>query len=124
MAAESTGGQAPVRTLEGVGAIVTGGASGLGAASARALVARGARVALVDVNAEQTEQTAAGLGDSAVALTADVTDEEAVSTAVDAAREQIGNLRVAVLCAGVGWAERVVARHRPAQMEFSRRSCR
>jgi NAD(P)-dependent dehydrogenase (short-subunit alcohol dehydrogenase family) len=118
VAESSVDGPAPARTLEGAGAIVTGGASGLGAASARALVARGARVALVDVNAEQTERTAGGLGDSAVALTADVTDEDAVSKAVEAARQQIGNLRVAVLCAGVGWAERVVARHGPAQMEF------
>ena len=103
--------------LEGIGALVSGGASGLGAATAAALVKRGARVAIVDLDGEKAERAAAELGDAAVAHRADVTEEADVERAVAAAIEALGELRLAVSCAGVGWAERVVGKSAPAQLQ-------
>jgi NAD(P)-dependent dehydrogenase (short-subunit alcohol dehydrogenase family) len=97
--------------LDGIGALVAGGASGLGEATARALAARGARVAIADLNEERGEALAAELG--ATFAKADVTDEADVEAAVDAA----GELRLAVSCAGIGWAERTVGRDGPAALE-------
>ena len=97
--------------LDGIGALVAGGASGLGEATARALAARGARVAVADLNEEKGAALAAELG--AAFTKADVTDEEQVQAAVDAA----GELRLAVSCAGIGWAERTVGREGPAALQ-------
>jgi NAD(P)-dependent dehydrogenase (short-subunit alcohol dehydrogenase family) len=97
--------------LDGIGALVAGGASGLGEATARALAARGARVAIADLNEEKGAALAAELG--ATFAKADVTDEEQVRVAVDAA----GELRLAVSCAGIGWAERTVGREGPAALQ-------
>jgi 3-hydroxyacyl-CoA dehydrogenase/3-hydroxy-2-methylbutyryl-CoA dehydrogenase len=102
--------------LNGIGAFISGGASGLGEATARELVSRGAQVAIVDLNDEKAEALAAELGDGAVALHADVTDENEVRAAVDAAVEALGGLRLAVGCAGVGWAERTVSKRGPHQL--------
>ena len=97
--------------LDGIGALVAGGASGLGEATARALAARGARVTIADLNEERGEALAAELG--ATFVKADVTDEGQVHAAVEAA----GELRLAVSCAGIGWAERTVKRDGPAALE-------
>ena len=97
--------------LDGIGALVAGGASGLGEATARALAARGARVTIADLNEERGEALAAELG--ATFAKADVTDEGQVHAAVEAA----GELRLAVSCAGIGWAERTVKRDGPAALE-------
>jgi 3-hydroxyacyl-CoA dehydrogenase/3-hydroxy-2-methylbutyryl-CoA dehydrogenase len=102
--------------LEGIGAVVSGGASGLGAATAAALVERGARVAVVDQDGDKARAKAEALGDAAIAQKADVTVESEVEAAVAAAVESFGSLRLAVSCAGVGWAERVVGRDGPAQL--------
>lgn len=102
--------------LDGIGALVAGGASGLGEATARALAGRGARVAIADLQAEKAEALASDLGGTAVAFEADVTDEEQVRAAVEGAVEAFGELRLAVSCAGVGWAERVVGREGPASL--------
>jgi 3-hydroxyacyl-CoA dehydrogenase / 3-hydroxy-2-methylbutyryl-CoA dehydrogenase len=100
-------GSAAVR-IEGSGAIVSGGASGLGAAVTRALHARGASVTLVDLNEEKGEELVSELGDRARFVKTDVTDEAQVEAAVDAA----GDLRLSFACAGVGWAQRTVhAKH-------------
>jgi NAD(P)-dependent dehydrogenase (short-subunit alcohol dehydrogenase family) len=101
--------------LEGIGALVAGGASGLGAATARELTARGARVAVVDRDGERAEALAAEL-DGAVSHEADVTDEGQVVAAVAAAAEAVGGLRLAVSGAGIGWAERTVGKQGPAQL--------
>jgi NAD(P)-dependent dehydrogenase (short-subunit alcohol dehydrogenase family) len=101
--------------LEGIGALVAGGASGLGAATARALTARGARVAIVDLDAHRAAALAAEL-DGAVAHRADVTAEAEVEAAVAAAVDAFGGLRLAVSCAGIGWAERTVGKQGPAQL--------
>lgn len=103
--------------LDGIGAFISGGASGLGEATARLLVERGARVAIADVNDEKANALATELGDSAHAFHADVTDEGEVEAAVAGAREALGELRLAVGCAGVGWAERTVSKRGPAQLQ-------
>jgi NAD(P)-dependent dehydrogenase (short-subunit alcohol dehydrogenase family) len=97
--------------LNGIGALVAGGASGLGEATARELAARGARVTVVDLNEERGQALAAEIGGRFAA--ADVTDEEQVGAAV----ESVEGLRLAVSCAGIGWAERTVKRDGPAAIQ-------
>jgi NAD(P)-dependent dehydrogenase (short-subunit alcohol dehydrogenase family) len=97
--------------LNGIGALVAGGASGLGEATARELAARGARVTVADVNEERGAALAREIGGAFVR--ADVTDEEQVQAAVAA----VEGLRLAVSCAGIGWAERTVKREGPAALQ-------
>jgi NAD(P)-dependent dehydrogenase (short-subunit alcohol dehydrogenase family) len=101
--------------LNGIGALVAGGASGLGEATARELAARGARVAIADLNEERGRALADELGGPFVQ--ADVTDEAPVRAAVETAVEAFGSIRLAVSCAGVGWAERTVKKDGPAALE-------
>ena len=105
------------KDLDGAGALVTGGASGLGAATCRALAARGAQVAVVDRDGDRAAELAAAIGGKARAFAADVTAADQLAEAVDGAVAAFGELRVAVLCAGIGWAERVVGRDGPAPLE-------
>jgi NAD(P)-dependent dehydrogenase (short-subunit alcohol dehydrogenase family) len=91
--------------IQGSGALVAGGASGLGEATARALHARGALVTVADLNAEKAEALAAELGIDFVQC--DVREEQQVQAAVDRAAAADGGLRIAVCCAGVGWAQKV-----------------
>jgi len=93
--------------IEGGSAIVTGGASGLGLATARRLAKGGAHVVLIDLAGSAGAEQAAAIGGTFVP--ADVTDEQQVSTALDAAVAH-GPLRVAVNCAGVGTAGRVIGK--------------
>jgi len=102
--------------IAGKSALVAGGASGLGEATARALVEAGATVTIADLNAEKGEALAAELG--ATFVPADVTDEAAVSSAVESAAGHDGGLRVSVCCAGIGWAERVAHKGGPHNLEF------
>jgi NAD(P)-dependent dehydrogenase (short-subunit alcohol dehydrogenase family) len=95
--------------ISGAAAVVTGGASGLGLATARRLVAAGARVVVLDLPGERSEQAVAGLGDGAVLAAADVTDEVAVMQALDVA-DRLGPLRVAVTCAGIAPPGKVLGR--------------
>jgi NAD(P)-dependent dehydrogenase (short-subunit alcohol dehydrogenase family) len=97
--------------LDGIGALVAGGASGLGEATARELAARGARVTVADLNEERGAALADELGGAFVAT--DVTDEAAVAAAVDA----VDGLRLAVSCAGIGWAERTVGKQGAAALQ-------
>lgn len=94
---------------EGISALVTGGASGLGEATVRRLVAGGARVVIADVDEEKGKALAGELGGKTVFVQADVTQEEPVIECVKAA-EALGPLRVAVNCAGIGPPARVVSR--------------
>jgi NAD(P)-dependent dehydrogenase (short-subunit alcohol dehydrogenase family) len=97
--------------IEGAGALVVGGASGLGEATARALHARGAQVVVADVNEEKGSALASELG--ARFVKADVTVEAEVEAAVAAAAEAPGGLRMSMHCAGIGWAERVAHKRGP-----------
>jgi len=101
------------------GALVAGGASGLGEATARVLAAAGARVVIADLNAEKGEALAAELGEGTRFVEADVTDEAAVAAAAEQAREAgEDGLRISVCCAGIGWAERVAHKAGPHNLEF------
>ena len=104
--------------IEGAGALVVGGASGLGEATTRRLHAEGAKVTIADVNAEKGDALADELGDGVQFVEADVTNAEQVEAAVDAAAELAGALQISVHCAGVGWAERTVTKRGPHQLEF------
>ena len=97
--------------LKDQAAIVTGGASGLGAATARRLAAQGAKVAVCDLNAKLAETVAAEIG--GVAVTCDVSDAASAEAAVAAAAKAHGPARVLVNCAGIGVAKRVVGRDGP-----------
>ncbi|MER5195711.1 SDR family NAD(P)-dependent oxidoreductase [Streptomyces sp. NPDC002755] len=87
--------------IDGSAVLVTGGASGLGLATARRVIDRGGRVVLADLSEEQGLKAAADLGDAARFVHADVTDEDAVTAALDAAG-RLGPLRCVVHCAGRG----------------------
>jgi NAD(P)-dependent dehydrogenase (short-subunit alcohol dehydrogenase family) len=95
--------------ITGSVALVTGGASGLGLATARRLVKAGAKAVLVDLPSSKGDEVAASLDGAAVFAAADVTDEAAVRSAIDAAGE-LGPLRVVVNCAGIGTPGRLLGR--------------
>jgi NAD(P)-dependent dehydrogenase (short-subunit alcohol dehydrogenase family) len=92
--------------------LVTGGASGLGAATARMVVGSGGRVVVADVREEEGKAFAAELGSGARFCRTDVTDEASVAAAVDMA-SGLGELRGLVSCAGIVHAERIVKRDGP-----------
>src|ERR1700710_1876078 len=105
--------------LKDQAAIVTGGASGLGAATARRLAAQGAKVAVCDLNAKLAESVAAEIG--GVAVVCDVSDAASAEAAVAAATKAHGPARVLVNCAGIGVAKRVIGRVGPMPLaDFDR----
>ncbi len=93
--------------LNGISAIVTGGASGLGEATVRQLAHRGAKVVVVDMNPDKGEAVAKDVG--GVFVQADVADVDQMIAAVEAAKE-LGPLRSLVTAAGIGWATRTIGR--------------
>ncbi|MBO0803758.1 MAG: SDR family NAD(P)-dependent oxidoreductase [Nocardiopsaceae bacterium] len=95
--------------LNGTSAIVTGGASGLGEATARVLARAGAHVVVADLNEEAGTKIASDVGGAFVKV--NVSDPDSVQAAVNAAVESGKPLRTAVSCAGIGWAERTINRH-------------
>ncbi len=97
--------------IEGNSAIVVGGASGLGAATVRRLHAAGAVVTIADVNAEKGQALASELGSEFLAC--DVREEAQVQAAVERAAVAEGGLRIAVCCAGTGWAQKVAGSKGP-----------
>lgn len=97
-------------------AIVTGGASGLGAATAQALVDAGLKVALFDLNAEKGEALAADLG--GILCKVDVSDPESVKVGMDRVVSELGAPRVMVNCAGIGLAGKTVSRGEPHTFEL------
>jgi len=101
--------------LSGQAAIVTGGASGLGAATARVLAGAGAKVAVVDVDTEKANAVAAEI--RGLAITCDVSDAASAETAIATAREKHGAARVLVNCAGIGPAKRIVGKEGPMPLE-------
>jgi 3-hydroxyacyl-CoA dehydrogenase/3-hydroxy-2-methylbutyryl-CoA dehydrogenase len=103
--------------VNGAGALVAGGASGLGEATVRRLHADGATVVIADLNDDRGPALASELGDRTQFVRADVTDEASVQTAVDIAAGQPGGLRVSVCCAGIGWAERIAGKRGPHTLQ-------
>ncbi len=97
--------------IEGSGALVVGGASGLGEATVRALHAGGANVTIADVNAEKGQALAAELSLEFVAC--DVREEQQVQDAVTKAAQADGGLRISICCAGTGWAQKVAGSKGP-----------
>ena len=95
--------------IEGKVAAITGGASGLGRATAEMIVAHGGQVAIMDLNEELAQQTASEIG-NARAYQLDVTNDESVANAVSQIKNDFGNIHINVNCAGVGAAARTVGR--------------
>jgi NAD(P)-dependent dehydrogenase (short-subunit alcohol dehydrogenase family) len=101
--------------LKGIAALVTGGASGLGEATARALAAAGAKVGVLDVALERAQKVASEIGGLAAAC--DVSSDESASAAVAAAEARHGVARILVNCAGVPTPGRAVGRNGPLPLE-------
>ena len=99
--------------LDRVKAVISGGASGLGHATAARLVAAGGQVALLDVQDEAGRKAAAALGPAASYHRCDVTNESAVDSAVQAATARMGGLNVAVSCAGVATPGKLLGKDGP-----------
>src|SRR5580658_8718625 len=105
--------------IRGHAAIVTGGASGLGAATARMLAEAGAKVAIFDVNQKAAAEVAIDI--NGIAVTCDVTDSAATEKAVASAAADHGVARIVVSCAGIGPAKRIVGRDGPMPLaDFAR----
>ena len=96
--------------IEGIGALVTGGGSGLGEATARMLARRGARVAVLDLGRSPGARVAEDIGSAAIFCEADVRQDDQVGAALDAALEAFGSLHAVVNCAGIGSAARTVGK--------------
>ncbi len=105
--------------LSGIAAVVTGGASGLGAATARHIASLGAKVALVDINAENCAEVAKEIG--GLALSCDVTDAASTEQALADAKAKHGAARLVVNCAGIAPAAKVVGRNGPHDLEMFRK---
>jgi NAD(P)-dependent dehydrogenase (short-subunit alcohol dehydrogenase family) len=101
--------------IEGSAALVVGGASGLGEATARALAAQGAQVTIADLNEEKGQAVAGDIGGTFAK--ADVTKPDEVEAAVAQAAQADGGLRISMHCAGVGWAERTASSRGPHQLQ-------
>lgn len=105
--------------VKGHAALVTGGGSGLGAATASALAAAGAKVALLDVNLDAAKAHAAKIG--GIAIKCDVADSDSATAAVKEAREKHGVARVLVNCAGIGTPKKILGKDGPqALSDFER----
>ncbi|MBC2858895.1 SDR family NAD(P)-dependent oxidoreductase [Stappia sp. 28M-7] len=101
---------------EGIAAVVTGGASGLGAATARRLAAAGVKVTLFDMNAEQGEAIAKEIGGAFVAV--DVTSNDSVKAGFAVAREHFGVERILVNCAGIAPVAKTTSRGEPHPLDM------
>jgi NAD(P)-dependent dehydrogenase (short-subunit alcohol dehydrogenase family) len=98
-------------------AVVTGGASGLGEATVRNYVEGGGLVSILDLQEEKGQALASELGDSAIFCSANVTDEQSVQSAIDKTLEAFGAVQIAVNCAGVGDAAKVLGKGGPISMD-------
>ena len=102
--------------LANKGVLVSGGASGLGAAYVTLLSQCGAKVVIADMNSETGKALAKELGDSTLFVQTNVVEEGSVQSAVEAAVNSFGGLHVVINCAGIGVAERVVGKNGPASL--------
>src|ERR1700709_209126 len=108
--------------IDGLAAVVTGGGSGLGAATAAHQAALGCRVAVVDINQAAAESVAASIG--GIGVRCDVADAASGEAAFAAARTAHGTVRILVNCAGIGTAGRIVGRDGPMKLEAFERVIR
>lgn len=97
--------------------LISGGASGLGAAAARGLAARGAKVLILDQDAARAEALAGELGDAARWAEADVTDADSVQAAIEVARQEWGGVTAAINTAGIGMALRTTSKNGPHPLD-------
>jgi NAD(P)-dependent dehydrogenase (short-subunit alcohol dehydrogenase family) len=104
--------------LAGKIALVTGGASGLGEACVQCFVEYGAQVVIADLNQERGTALAETIGAAARYITADVTDEQQVQAAVQAALDHFGSLHILVNCAGIAMGERTIGRDGPHALDL------
>jgi NAD(P)-dependent dehydrogenase (short-subunit alcohol dehydrogenase family) len=102
---------------KGHAALVTGGGSGLGRATAEKLASLGAKVAVLDINFDAAQATAAKIGGIAIAIACDVADADQTAAAVAQARDRQGPARILINCAGIGPAKRVVGRDGPQPLD-------
>ncbi len=102
--------------LTNKGVLVTGGASGLGAACVRLLTQSGAKAIIADMNPQTGEAFAKEMGDAARFVNTNVTDEESVQAAIKAAVDFCGSLHIVINCAGIGVAERVLGKTGPSSL--------
>jgi NAD(P)-dependent dehydrogenase (short-subunit alcohol dehydrogenase family) len=107
--------------IRGKTALVTGGASGLGAAVARMIVEAGGRAMIADRNSDAGSAMARDLGEGATFFATDVTDSDSAAAAIRQARERFGGLDIAVNCAGIATAQRVLGKEGPMPLEAFRR---
>jgi NAD(P)-dependent dehydrogenase (short-subunit alcohol dehydrogenase family) len=105
--------------ISGIAAVVTGGGSGIGAATARHLASLGAKVTVLDVNQENAEAVAKEIG--GLAQLCDVTDADSATKALAAAKEKHGAARLVVNCAGIAAGSRVLGRDGPHDLALFRR---
>ncbi len=103
--------------VEGAGALISGGASGLGEATARRLHGAGASVVIADLNADKGRALAGELGERASFVEANVLEADQVKAGVDAGAALDGGLRISVCCAGIGWAQRTTSKQGPHDLE-------
>jgi len=99
--------------LSSAKAVITGGASGLGLATARRIIEAGGHAVLLDINDEQGEAQATELGECALYINTDVSDEASVQAAIKTASEFMGGITLAVNCAGIATAGRTLGREGP-----------
>lgn len=102
--------------IQNLAAIVTGGASGLGEATARMLAAHGAKVTIIDVQKDKAEAVASEI--DGLALSCDVTNAESAEEAFANAREAHGPCAIAVNCAGIGTPAKILGKEGPMSMDF------
>ena len=105
-------------------AVITGGASGLGFASAQRVIEAGGQVVLLDINDEQGAASAAKLGDRAAFINTDVSNEASVKDAISAANDTMGGITLAINCAGIATAGRTLGRDGPWPRGVRRSSTR
>jgi NAD(P)-dependent dehydrogenase (short-subunit alcohol dehydrogenase family) len=108
--------------IQGTAALVTGGASGLGLATAERLAAAGGYVTIVDLATSQGKAIAEKLGDAVTFAAADVTDPDAIAAALASITDSGRDLRIVVNCAGIGTPAKVVSKRGPLPLEMFRKT--
>ena len=103
--------------LKGATALITGAASGLGAATAQRFAEQGANVVVLDRDQDRALDFATTLGDNAIAVAADITSEEEISEAIRATHERFGSLQILVNCAGIAMALRTTSKNGPHPLD-------